>query len=111
MESPGGWVRRVAIRKAVRARGRNTRGRALLEAVPPNVDGEPDLTGLDVHRALLALPRRQRAAIALYYLEDQPVSEIAALLGCREVTVRTNLARGREALAATLGEELTDEPR
>jgi RNA polymerase sigma-70 factor (ECF subfamily) len=109
MESPGGWVRRVAIRKAVRSRRRETRGRALEHAAAPTLVGEPNLANLDVHRALLTLPRRQRAAIALRYLEDRPVSEIAALLGCGEVTVRTHLARGRKAMAERLGEDFTDD--
>jgi RNA polymerase sigma-70 factor (ECF subfamily) len=66
---------------------------------------------LDVRTALLTLPSRQRAVIALYYLDDQPVAEIAALLGCSAGTVKTHLARGRQALAVLLGEEITDELR
>jgi RNA polymerase sigma factor (sigma-70 family) len=110
MESPGGWARRVAIRKATRVRRRDGRRLALLRTVTPSLVGDADLPELDVHRALLTLPSRQRAAIALYYLDDRPVSEIATLMGCGEVTVRTHLARGRKALAERLGEELTDEP-
>ena len=111
MESPGGWARRVAIRRAIRVRQRDARGRSLLEVSAPIAAGERDPAEIDVHRALLALPVRQRAAIALYYLEDQPVAEIAALLGCSEPTVRTHLARGRDALARLLGEEVTDDAR
>jgi len=111
MESPGGWARRVAIRKATRVRRRDVRRVALQRSVAPSPAGAADEAQLDVHRALLALPSRQRAAIALYYLEDRPVSEIAALMGCGEVTVRTHLARGRKALAERLGEELADDPR
>ena len=74
----------------------------------PLVSGD-GYVGLDVHRALLTLPRRQRAAIVLHYFEDRPVTEIATLLGCGDVTVRTHLARGRKALAERLGEELTDD--
>jgi RNA polymerase sigma-70 factor, ECF subfamily len=111
MESPGGWVRRVAIRDAVRTRRRDARGRSWLRTLTPGFAGEPELAELDLHRALLGLPRRQRAVIALYYLEDRPVAEIAALLGCSDGTVKTHLARGRAALAARLGEEVIDEPR
>jgi RNA polymerase sigma-70 factor (ECF subfamily) len=110
MESPGGWVRRVAIRRAVRSRRRDTRGRALENATVPTLVGEPSMTGLDFHRALLTLPSRQRASIALHYFDDRPVSEIAMLLGCGEVTVRTHLARGRKALAERLGEDFSDDP-
>jgi RNA polymerase sigma factor (sigma-70 family) len=109
MESQGGWVRRVAIRKAVRSHRRSTRGRVLESAAAPTPVSEPSSADLDVHRALLTLPRRQRAAIALHYFEDRPVSEIATLLGCGEVTVRTHLARGRKALAERLGEDFTDD--
>jgi RNA polymerase sigma factor (sigma-70 family) len=103
-ERPGGWVRRVAIRDAVRSRARDARGRDL----PVNAaGGSGDTTALtvDVRTALLTLPPRQRAVIALYYLDDLPVGEIATMLGCSDGTVKTHLARGRHALAARLGEE------
>lgn len=110
MESPGGWARRVAIRKATRVRRRDARRISLVRAITvPANDDEHD--AFDVHRALLQLPGQQRAAITLYYLEDRPVHEIATLMGCGEVTVRTHLARGRKALAAQLGEELDHDPR
>ena len=110
MESPGGWVRRVAIRDAVRTRGRDAR-RVTLSGVASVAATEPAPLGLDVRTALLTLPRRQRAVIALHYLDDRPVAEIAALLGCSRGTVKTHLARGRQALAALLGEEATDDLR
>jgi len=110
LESPGGWVRRVAIRDAVRTRRRDARGRALQADVGPP-PAEPDSTAVDVRSALLTLPARQRAVIALYYLDDRPVAEIAGLLGCSRGTVKTHLARGRQTLAALLGEEVTDELR
>ena len=109
MESPGGWVRRVAIRDAVRARRRDARGRALLRERAPHTDESG--VALDVRTALLTLPPRQRAVIALHYLDDRPVAEIATLLGCSSGTVKTHLARGRQALASLLGEEATDELR
>jgi RNA polymerase sigma-70 factor (ECF subfamily) len=109
LESPGGWVRRVAIRDAVRTRRRAGRGRALETEHTPA--GNEAAVGIDVRRALLTLPRRQRAVIALHYLDDRPIAEIAALLGCSRGTVKTHLSRGRQALAALLGEDLTDELR
>jgi RNA polymerase sigma-70 factor, ECF subfamily len=111
MESPGGWVRRVAIRDAVRTRRREARGRSFSRTVAPSVIGAREAVAVDVRQALLTLPRQQRAVIALYYLEDQPVAEIASLLGCSEGTVKTHLSRGRAALAKQLGEEVRDDPR
>ena len=110
MESPGGWTRRVAIRRAVRARSRAVRGRALVRLAATAPVGDADATDVDVHRAVLALPGRQRAAIVLRYFDDRSVAEIAALLGCSEGAVKTHLARGRRTLADRLGEEVTDEP-
>jgi RNA polymerase sigma-70 factor (ECF subfamily) len=111
MESPGGWVRRVAIRDAVRSRRRDARRRLLMSSLSPALVGTSDVPGRDVRVARLAVPRQQRAVIALFYLEDRPVAEIATLLGCSEGAVKTHLSRGRAALAKRLGEEVTDEPR
>ena len=53
--------------------------------------------------AVRALPGRQREAIALYYLADRSVAEIAATLGVAEGTVKGVLFDARRALAAKLG--------
>ena len=55
--------------------------------------------------ALRRLPEAQREVVALHYLADLPVVEIADLLGVAEGTVKSRLMRGREALAALLSEE------
>jgi RNA polymerase sigma-70 factor, ECF subfamily len=110
MESPGGWVRRVAIRDAVRTRRRDARRVSLSGSAAADAP-EPAPLPLDVRRALRTLPRRQRAVIAPHYLDDRPVAEIAGLLGCSGGTIKTHLARGRQALAALLGEEATDDLR
>jgi RNA polymerase sigma-70 factor (ECF subfamily) len=52
--------------------------------------------------AVRELPRRQRECIALHYLDDLNVSEIAATLGIADATVRVHLHTGRQALAETL---------
>jgi RNA polymerase sigma-70 factor (ECF subfamily) len=49
-----------------------------------------------------SLPRRQAQAVALHYLEDLPVAEIARVLGCAEGTVKAHLHHGREALGRRL---------
>src|ERR1700680_4146242 len=90
MESPGGWVRRVAIRDAVRSRRRQVRGRSL-EVERARLTDEPSSLSLDIRTALFALPARQRAAIALHYLDDRPVAGVASLLGCSAGPVKTHL--------------------
>ena len=59
---------------------------------------------VDFWRAVRSLPGRQRQAVALFYLEDWPIAEIARFLGCTEAAVRGHLHRGRAALARRLGE-------
>jgi RNA polymerase sigma-70 factor (ECF subfamily) len=48
------------------------------------------------------LPARQAAAVALHYLEDRPVTEVASILGCAEGTAKAHLHKGRTNLAKLL---------
>jgi len=58
-----------------------------------------------------ARPKNQRAAIALHYLEDRSIAEIAEILDIAPATARVHLHRGRAALRATLGDrEHSTEP-
>ena len=107
-DRPEAWVRRVGIRMAVRA-GRRERARPRLEreldfgTMPRPVD-------LDIVRAIERLSASQRAAVALFYLEDRPITDVAEVLGCSEVTAKVHLHRARKRLAELLREaELTEE--
>jgi DNA-directed RNA polymerase specialized sigma24 family protein len=53
--------------------------------------------------AVRALPERQMACVALHYLEDRSVAEIAEVLDCKAATVKVHLHRARQALAQRLG--------
>jgi RNA polymerase sigma factor (sigma-70 family) len=64
----------------------------------PAGDGQPAELDPWLDAALARLPARQRAAVALAYLEDLPVDDIAKALGCAVSTAKTHLARGRDAL-------------
>ena len=52
--------------------------------------------------AVRSLPERQRACVALHYLEDRAVADIAKVLDSSEATVKVHLYRGRKALAERL---------
>ena len=52
------------------------------------------------------LPRRQREAVVLRYVDDMEGAEIAEVMGVSESAVRTHLQRGREALAEALTGEV-----
>ena len=53
-------------------------------------------------QTLLTLPPRYQAVLALHHLEELSVKETAAILGCRAGTVRSRLARARDALRTQL---------
>jgi RNA polymerase sigma-70 factor (ECF subfamily) len=59
---------------------------------------------VDLVRAVASLAPQQRAAVALYYLEDLPVEEVAHLLGVSASTVKQHLHRARARLATLLSE-------
>lgn len=108
-EQPGAWVRRVAIRMAVRAAKRE-RARRVLErrAAPMSIVPDLPLPRKEVLDAVRSLPTQQRAAVVLHYFEDRPVAEIADVLGCAPATARVHLHKARTRLAALLDEEVDD---
>jgi RNA polymerase sigma-70 factor (ECF subfamily) len=55
------------------------------------------------------LPAAQRQALALYYLLDRSVGQIAAETGVSTGTVKSWLSRGRAGLAAALDPTLVAE--
>jgi RNA polymerase sigma factor (sigma-70 family) len=106
-ERPEAWVRRIAIRMALRQQKRD-RLRTVLEraAVGPIVDHG---TNVDLVGAMKSLSPTQRAVIVLYYYEDRPTTEIVEILGMSQSTVRVHLSRARRHLAELLQEEVTDD--
>lgn len=101
-EKPEAWVRRVAIRLAVKVAKKQRTLTPLIDGhdTPATQQmGDPDLA-----RAVAQLPGKQRVAIVLFYFEDRPVSEIAEILDCSEATAKVHLHRARKKLAALLGE-------
>ncbi len=114
-DDPGAWACRVTVNLALNRRRRlATEARALLRLGPARDPGvEPALHGDPaVWRAVAALPPRQRAAVALFYLEDRPVSEIAEVLGVSLSTATSTLHQARQRLARALaGTRPTDDER
>ena len=58
----------------------------------------------DLLEAVLALPKKYRVVIYLYYYEGYSTGEMAELLSLPEATVRTHLARARAKLKTILTE-------
>jgi RNA polymerase sigma-70 factor (ECF subfamily) len=100
LRDPVAWLYRVAFNVANDELRSERRGGI---GVRDTVQEPPDLS--EVLEALKRLPPRERAVMALFYVLDLPVREVAVRLGIAAATVRVHLTRGRRHLAALLGDE------
>ena len=97
------WLIRVTInecKSAVRSLWRKTED--LEDYV--NSLAMPTQDHSDLLEAVMALPKKYRVAIYLYYYEGYSTAEMAGLLSLPEATVRTHLARARAKLKTILTE-------
>ncbi len=106
----GTWLYRMGINVCVerlRREGRrralgNGHGADLLRAAAVAGRAEAEGPGPDVRAALATLDPAYRACIVLRDVEGLSYQEIAGALGVPVGTVRSRIARGREALRAAL---------
>jgi RNA polymerase sigma-70 factor (ECF subfamily) len=107
-EDPGSWVRRVVANRSVsafRRRVAELRAVARLVGAASTTPTELDPAAGDVWTAVRRLPRRQAQVVALRYLEDRSIEDIASILECSAGAVKQHLFRARQTLADHLGEE------
>jgi len=110
--NPTGWVRQVCANKAVSSiRRRAAEARALVRfgsrrQEPAAMAEDNETFWAEVRR----LPRRQAQSIALFYIYDLGVAEVARTIGCSEGSIKVHLSRGRATLARRLGETLEEKP-
>ncbi len=101
--APGAWVRRVAINLAI-GRFRRLRSEAAAKArliVPVSL--EPAGPEFDAFWGeVRKLPKRQAQVVALHYVEDLSVGDIALVLGIAEGTVKALLHQARQRLERQL---------
>lgn len=104
------YIYRMAVNLAQDHARRQRRERELPRERPPrpgdqtalaDAVGERDALG----RALRVLSPPQRVVIGLHYHADQPIAEVARILGIPQGTVKTRLSRAYRRLAAALREE------
>jgi RNA polymerase sigma-70 factor, ECF subfamily len=103
LERPGAWVRRVLINlctDVTRRRGREWK--ALARSERECTVHLPDPIESELWRAVRGLPRLQRGAVALHYVDDLSVAEVAEVLGVSIGSVKTSLSRARSSLAPAL---------
>ncbi|MEA2433378.1 MAG: hypothetical protein QOG54_835 [Actinomycetota bacterium] len=102
-DRPDLWVRRVAIRLAVKNVRRQALGDKLIRRLAQSPRSDPS-TDLDLDEALSELSPMQRAAVVLYYYEGFDTTDLGHILDCSAATVRVHLNRARNKLRAVLGE-------
>jgi RNA polymerase sigma-70 factor (ECF subfamily) len=108
MTNPGGWVRAVAMNKSrSRLRRRAAEARAYTKHLGRQRSRPEEMPEPADHfwAAVRALPTQQAKCVALHYLEDRSVDDIAEILEISLGSVKTHLSRARAALATTLGTE------
>ncbi len=103
MESPSGWVYRVAMNHASRlARRRRVEERVFRKLVP-----KPDLPAPagEIWELVRSLPERQRQVVMLRYVAGLPEGEIAGALGLSRGTVSSTLYDARQRLGRLLSDD------
>mgnify|MGYP001765114744 CR=1 FL=1 len=101
-----GWIRRVAINKLRDENRRAGRKKKAEERLQGEFrDDEVQWSdGSDAGALLAGLPRQQRLAMALFYVEGLSVAEVASTLQLSEGAVRFHLHQGRARLRGLVGE-------
>ncbi|MDN5857414.1 MAG: SigE family RNA polymerase sigma factor [Pseudonocardia sp.] len=107
-----GWMRRTLTRSVIDEsrrpwrREKPTAEHTDVVAIPPAVDAMA--TRQVLVEGLRTVPPRQRAVLVLRFFEGLDVAETATAMGCSQGTVKSQTARGLEALRAALGDALDD---
>lgn len=107
-EDPEAWLRKVALGFLSNRRRKVRNGlRALSRSLPVGAVPGPSGDGVDLERAVAALPQQQRAVIVLQQL-GLDLESIARELDVPVGTVKSRLTRARRALAPLLREDQSD---
>lgn len=102
------YVHTMLVRTFLDERRRGWWKVKLLSTAPeqPEPHGVPAEERTVLRAALSRVPPRQQAVLVLRFLCDQPVSEVARILGCSEGTVKSQTAHGLTALRKILGDRV-----
>lgn len=105
MDNPDGYARTVLVRAFLGER-RRWGSRVRLTADPPDVPAgaEDQASRIAVRTALASVPPRQQATLVLRYYCDLSVEQVAQVLRCSPGTVKSQTARGLDALRRALAD-------
>jgi RNA polymerase sigma factor (sigma-70 family) len=101
MESPGGWVHRVATNLVKRRKRRQLVEQTLLRREAPE-PAAPAMVDSELWEAVRALSPRQRTAIIYRFVGDLPHKKIAEAMSCSEEAARRNVHEGLRKLREVL---------
>jgi RNA polymerase sigma-70 factor (ECF subfamily) len=106
-DDPRAWLRRVLANRVTsyhRSRAAEWRAARRMESLEAAGGPVPELEPDDaqVWQAVRRLPRRQAQVIALHYVNELSLDEIATALGCSPGTVKSHLHRARQRLSRRL---------
>jgi RNA polymerase sigma-70 factor (ECF subfamily) len=104
-DDPVGWIRRVAINRLHDDHRKQSRkGNAIRRLA-----GEPQVDPVEQHgfdsdlpMILAQLPKQQRFAMALFYVDELSIAEVADALNVSEGAVKSYLHQGRARLRSVL---------
>lgn len=101
------WAYRIVSRRCAKLIGQAQRRRRLEDAIRAEPATSPDsaeaATDIETLRAAIrALPAGQRAAVALFHLEEMSIAEVAVALDVPAGTVKTRLMHARQKLRAAI---------
>jgi RNA polymerase sigma factor (sigma-70 family) len=110
-DDPVGWIRRVAINRLHDDHRRQSRkGKAMQRLAGEPVSESVEQNGFDsdLPMILAQLPKQQRIAMALFYVDELSIAEVAAALNVSEGAVKSYLHQGRARLRSVVanGEEV-----
>jgi RNA polymerase sigma-70 factor, ECF subfamily len=99
------WLLRIATRHALSRRRRRRHTTTSLDLAMPlaaaPLDG-PSADRVLIAQALVDLPPKMRAAVALHYYAGFTVPQVAEIMGASQNTIKSNLADGMARLRAAL---------
>ncbi len=102
------WAYRIITRRAARVVSAKAKRCRVEHEAAVEADGTTEAAGpavadaMAVRKAIRALPPDQAAAIALFYLEDMSIAEVAVALDVPPGTVKTRLMHARTKLNEAL---------